>query len=155
MFIEPAVQLDCQAVAATSQAARRPTVLIVKDSPDLSHAFDPMCSYLGIQVETLPAEQNLIEALLAHRPMAVIAEFEGEHQDGCHVLKMVADYDPTLPCLLLTGGDPRLAGAADAVEELWGLTQVHKLHDLSNLADIVEFLFHAGRMGECMRLLRC
>jgi hypothetical protein len=68
---------------------------------------------------------------------------------------MVADYDPTLPCLLLTGGDPRLAGAADAVEELWGLTQVHKLHDLSNLADIVEFLFHAGRMGECMRLLRC
>lgn len=153
MFIETVVQLDCQTVPGASSTKRTPTVLIVEDSHDLSHAFDPICSYLGIQVETLPVGQSLVEALLAHHPMAVIAEFEGSQQDGCHVLRVVADYDPTLPCLLLTGGDPRLAGAADAVEELWGLTQVHKLPGLSSLADIVEFLFHAGRKGECMRLL--
>lgn len=155
MFIEPVVQPDCQTVPGVSPEARRPTILIVEDRPDLSPAFDAMCSYLGIQVETTSAEQNLIEALLVHRPMAVIAEFDGEQQDGGHVLKLVADYDPSLPCLLLTGGDPRLTGAADAIEELWGLSQIHKLPDLSNLTGIVEFLFHAGRKGDCMRLLPC
>lgn len=155
MFIEPVIQLDCQTAPGVSPGGRKPTVLIVEDSHDLSGAFGPMCSYLGIQVETVSAEQNLAEVLVMHRPMAVIAELEGEQQDGCHVLKLLANYDPTLPCLLLTGGDSRLAGAADAIEELWGLSQVHKLPDLSNLAGIVEFLFHAGRKGDCMRLLPC
>ncbi len=39
-------------------------------------------------------------------------------------MKLVARHSRDLPILLLTSGDPVLMGAADAVQDLWGLTSV-------------------------------
>jgi hypothetical protein len=85
--------------------------------------------------------------------MAVLAAIEAAGQDGCHVMKTVADHDRSLPILLLTGGDPVLAGAADAVEELWGLSCVLKRPILPGLGELVEFLCLAGQMGRCLGLM--
>ena len=68
---------------------------------------------------------DLIERVLrGHRPMAVICDVDGEEQDGFHAMKLIADYSRDLPIMLLTDGDAVLMGAADAVQDLWGLTSV-------------------------------
>ena len=85
--------------------------------------------------------------------MAVIAELEGRGQDGCHVMMQVADHDPGLPILMLTGNEPGLVGAVDAVEELWNLTGVTKSRVLPEIGHLVEFLFRAGRRGDCMHMM--
>jgi hypothetical protein len=65
----------------------------------------------------------------------------------------VADYDRDMPVLLLTGDDPALLGAVDAVEEIWQLTAVDKWPQLLGVGAVVDFLFRAGRRGDCMRLM--
>jgi hypothetical protein len=85
--------------------------------------------------------------------MAVVCELDGVGQDGCHVMKTVACHDVTLPILMVTGEDAVLAGAADAVQELWKLTDVTTTATLPSIAGLVDFLFHAGRKGGCMRLM--
>ena len=85
--------------------------------------------------------------------MAVVCELDGAGQDGCHVMKTVASHDPSLPVLILTGEDPALVGAADAVEEIWRLTEVSKAERLPGIAGLVDFLFQAGRKAGCLRLM--
>ncbi len=46
----------------------------------------------------------------------------------------------SLPIMLVTGSDPSLIGAADAVEEILALSNVVKLQDAPGLGDVVEFL---------------
>jgi hypothetical protein len=84
--------------------------------------------------------------------MAVVCELDGGGQDGCHVMKTVAMHDPALPIMLITGTDQMLIGAADAVEEIWGLSSVLKLRDAPGLGDVVDFLFRTGRLGGSPRL---
>ena len=56
-----------------------------------------------------------------------------------------------LPVLLITGDDPALIGAIDAVEEIWQLTSVDKWQRLLGIGALVDFLLRAGRKGDCMR----
>ncbi len=68
-------------------------------------------------------------------------------------MKLIAAYDPGLPIMMLTGGDAALAGAADAIEEVWGLTSVVTRDEPPSPGELVEFLFHAGQRGRCLGLL--
>jgi precorrin-3B methylase len=65
----------------------------------------------------------------------------------------VAAHDRDLPVMLISGGDPALLGAIDAVEEIWQLTSVVRSQQLPGVGAIVDFLFRAGRRGNCMRLM--
>ena len=85
--------------------------------------------------------------------MAVVAEMDATGQDGCHVLMTVAATDRDIPVLLITGDDPSILGAIDAVEELWQLSSVIKWPRLLGVGAVVDFLFRAGRKGRCMRLI--
>jgi hypothetical protein len=130
-----------------------PTVVVVSDNHSVGAAVDQIGEFLGVGVVVLGTEAELAPILRTFRPMAVVTDMEGEDQDGCHVMMLVAYHDPDLPILLLTGDDPSLAGAADAVEELWGLSAVTKAPYLPGAGPLIEFLFHAGRRGECGRLI--
>jgi hypothetical protein len=44
-------------------------------------------------------------------------------------------------------------GAADAVQEVWGLTQVSQTSAYPLAGQLVSFLFMAGRRAGCMRLV--
>jgi len=85
--------------------------------------------------------------------MAVVAEMDTTGQDGCNVLMTVAAHDRDLPVLLITGGDPALLGAIDAVAEIWQLASVVKWPQFLGVGPAVDFLFRAGRKGGCMRSL--
>jgi len=132
---------------------RHPVLLIVEDGDGTAVAIQPICDFLDIAVETLPSEYDLAGALRDYHPMGVVAHLDCQGQDGCHVMMTVAQHDRSLPVLLLTGDDSALAGAADAVEELWKLEAVVKFPKLPGIGAIVDFIFRAGRKGRCLRLV--
>ncbi len=85
--------------------------------------------------------------------MGVVAHMDCEGQDGCNIMMTIAQHDRSLPIMLIIGDDAALAGAADAVEELWQLGSVLKTPSLPGIGTIVDFIFRAGRKGRCMRLM--
>jgi hypothetical protein len=139
--------------AGTGQESREPLVVVVEDGMRLSGAFQMICECLSVAVERIPSQDDLAPMLRARRPMAVVAEMDATGQDGCNVMMTIAAHDPSLPVLLITGHEPALLGAVDAVEELWQLSSVEKWPDVLGVGAIVDFLFRAGRKGHCMRLL--
>jgi hypothetical protein len=132
---------------------RHPLLLIVEDGNGIAAALQPICDFLDVAVERIPSENDLAGALRDYRPMGVVAHLDCQGQDGCHVMMTVAQHDCSLPILLLTGDDPALVGAADAVEELWKLEAVVKAPRLPSVGAIVDFIFRAGRKGRCTRLV--
>jgi hypothetical protein len=132
---------------------RNAIVAVVEDGVRISRELWAICEFLDIEVVRIPAHCDLSPVLRRQFPMAVVCELDGAPQDGCHVMKTVATYDPSLPVLIVTGDDEALIGAADAVEELWQLTEVSKIPALPGIAGLVDFLFQAGRKGNCLRLM--
>jgi hypothetical protein len=139
--------------SGTGHDTREALVLVVEDDFGLSRALRDVCECLNVAVERMPTEGDLGSILRQRRPMAVVAEMDAVGQDGCHVLKTVAALDRDLPVLLIVGEDPALLGAIDAVEEVWQLSSVVKFPELPGVGAVVDFLFRAGRKGDCMRLL--
>ncbi len=132
---------------------RTPLVLVIEDRPAISVAIAELCGYLGIAVDRLGAERDLTRGFRERRPMAVIATLDGPVQDGCYVMMQLAEHDPAVPLLLLTGGNEVLSGAADAVAELCALADVTQSAALPDAAELVTFLFRAGQAGRCLGLL--
>ncbi|HTW69269.1 MAG TPA: hypothetical protein VME47_05230 [Acetobacteraceae bacterium] len=148
------LEIDAGDVAVEAKPVQRhPMVLVVEDGNSTVDALHPICDFLEIAIEKVPSDHDLVKTLQDYNPMAVIAQMDCRGQDGCHIMMSVAQHDRTLPILLITGDDPALAGAADAVEEIWRLESVVKLPRLPSVGTFVDFLFRAGRKGRCMRLL--
>lgn len=142
--------LSNKAIAARSISA---SVLIISDNPGLVRAVSSVCDYLDIAADRLTTEVNAAIAMRARRPLAVIVDAEGRSQDGFNVMKEVAAFDRDLPVMVLTHGDHVLAGAAEAVEEAWGLRSVFKPARQVDITEIVNFLAQAGRRSGTLALL--
>jgi hypothetical protein len=139
--------------AGEVREGREALVVVVEDGVSLSESFRMICECLGITVERIASQDDLGPVLRNRRPMAVVAAMDAMGQDGCHVLMTVAAHDRGLPVLLMTGPDPALLGAVDAVEQLWELVSVEKWQQLSGVGPMVDFLFRAGRKGACIHLM--
>jgi DNA-binding NtrC family response regulator len=137
----------------TDQLLRNPLLLVIEDGDDTASSLQEICDFLDVVVERMSSEQDVAVALREYRPMGVVTHGDCRGQDGCHVMMAVAKYDFSLPIMMLVGDDPAIAGAVDAVEELWKLGNVTKLVELPGMSAIVEFLFRAGRKGHCTRFL--
>ena len=142
-----------EAGGGTGQAIREAVVVLVEDDFELSSMFGAVCECLSVAVERMSSRGDLDSVLRERQPMAVVARMEADGQDGCHVLMTVAAHDRDVPVMLISGSDPALLGAIDAIEEIWQLTSVLKLPQLPGIGAIVDFLFRAGRKGGCMRLM--
>ena len=132
---------------------REPLVVVIEDGARLWRAFRGICDCLDVEVAHIASRDDLGSVLRYHRPMAVVAELDAAGQDGCHVLMTVASHDRGLPILLITGDDPALLGAVDAVEEIWDLTSVTRWSEPLGAGEVVDFLSRAGLAGHCMRLM--
>jgi hypothetical protein len=132
---------------------REPLVLAVEDQIRFSPGLQTICEFLGIQLEQVSSHCDLASLLKMQRPMAVFCELDSSGQDGCHVMKIVAAHDRTLPIMVMTGDDPSLLGAVQAVEEIFHLTGVMACERLPFVGELVEFLFSAGRKGRCLSLM--
>lgn len=139
--------------AAASSPHRTPLVLVVEDGVRLSEAIQGLCEFLRVDVATIGGEDDLARTLRESRPMAVLAEMDGKSQDGGYVMMRIAEHDRALPLMLLTGADPSLIGAAEAIEELCDLSAVTRYPVLPAIGEVVEFLFRAGQSGSCLGLM--
>lgn len=134
--------------------AAQHSVLLVRDPDRDSECLQSVCEFLDIEVQHATTEADLRSVMHALRPMAVIADLDGEVQDGFHVMKVAADYDRSVPILLLTSYDPALLGAVDAVQEVWGLTRVATAASTAGIGALVDFICHAAREAGRPRLAR-
>jgi CheY-like chemotaxis protein len=141
--------LGTMAVAAAAQGI----VVVVTDDPAKIAGLAPVCEFLELRMEVVAVGTDLTRVLQEHNPMAVISDVEGQDQDGFHIMKLVARYSRDLPIMLLTAGDAVLMGAADAVQDLLGLTSVTRTSGFPVAGQLVGFLFSAGRRAGCMRLV--
>ncbi|MGD0106742.1 MAG: hypothetical protein ABSC06_22295 [Rhodopila sp.] len=139
--------------AGTMTTAQQGVVVIVSDDPDTIEKLAPVCEFLELRMEIVSAGTDLTRVLRDHGPMAVISDVDGHDHDGFHTMKLVAGHDTDLPVMLLTDGDPMLMGAADAVQDLWGLTSVTRTSGFPVAGQLVAFLFGAGRRAGCLRLV--
>ncbi len=128
-------------------------VIVVSDNPATIDRLAPVCAFLELQMTVVSAGTDLTDAMREHAPMAIITDVEGGEQDGFHIMKLVARHNRNLPIMLLTDGDAVLMGAADAIQDLWGLTSVTRTSGFPVAGQLVAFLFSAGRRAGCMRLV--
>jgi DNA-binding NtrC family response regulator len=135
-------------------AYRQALVVIASDSPDTIQQLEMVCEFFDLAVETVSAGTDLLRVLRDNRPMAVITDIDGHEQDGFHAMKVVGTFDRDLPVMILTGGDPVMMGAVDAVQESWNLTMVSRTTQANLAGQLAEFLYTAGRRAGCMRLVQ-
>jgi len=136
-----------------ARAEPQAVVIIVSDDPSAGDTIDMICDFFGLAVELVPTDFDLWPFLQEFRPMAVIAHADGSGQDGFHVMRTVAEYDCAIPVMLLCGGDPVLAGAAEAVQEVCGLNTLLAVPELPAIGSLVDFLFRAGRKAGLGRMM--
>ena len=134
-------------------SVRQGVVAVVSDDPMTIGNLAPVCEFLDLRMEIVSAGVDLNQVLHVHQPMAVITDVEGKEQDGFHIMKVIARHNRELPVMLLTNGDAGLMGAADALQDLLGLTSVTRTSAFPLAGQIVGFLFSAGRRAGCMRLV--
>lgn len=153
--IESMVSVEYNSLDGLSIKAHncQPLLLVVEDGSDLFDDLQIICDFLDLGIERVSGSEDLLAVLDERRPMAIVAELDGAEQDGCFVLMTVAAHNRSLPVLMVTGDDPALIGAVDAVEELWGLTSVVQTRGLPSVGKVVDFLFRAGRRAGVTRLL--
>jgi CheY-like chemotaxis protein len=152
-MITPAFATSGYSFSTTVPVTRQATVVVVSDDPATIANLQPVLDFVDLQMETVACGADLITVLDAHRPMAVIVGVDGGDQDGFYTMAMIARYNRDVPIMILTDGDATLMGAADAVQELCGLTAVTCSSGFPMAAQLVDFLFHAGRKAGCMRLV--
>lgn len=146
-------QYNAPLALTTQHETANPLVLVVEDDAGLFRSVEMVCEFLDLAVERISGHEDLLAALEERRPMAVISQMDGACQDGCFVMMTVAAFDRLLPVMMITGHDAALAGAADAIEELWGLDMVVSLPALPPVGGLVDFLFRAGRKAGVTRLM--
>jgi CheY-like chemotaxis protein len=131
----------------------QPVIVVVSDDPILATPLEVVCDFLSVSVEHVSSSDDLMAVLEAERPMAVITEVDCRDQDGFNVMMTVSRYDPDLPIMVLTGDDPVLIGASEAIEDVFGLTAVARSAKTPRIGVLVDFLFTASRKTGCLRLL--
>nr|WP_294577722.1 hypothetical protein [uncultured Rhodopila sp.] len=152
-MMNSAAALREQGFLSALASACQGVVVLVSDDPAIAAKLEPVCAFLELKTECVSSGQDLLTLLRAQQPIAVISDVEGDEQDGFHTMKVVADYHRDLPVFMLTDGDPILAGATDAMQEVCGLTSVAQSSGAPLAGELVGFLFGAGRRAGCMRLV--
>ena len=150
--VAPASSPDARGLS-TPPLPRKAIVAILEDDAEISDSLAKVLEFLDLHMVSLPSDQNLPASLAVLRPMAVITGVEMRDQDGCHVLMEIAQHDAALPVLMITGADFCMAGAIDAVEEIFSLTALTKRAVLPSAGEMVEFLAEAGRAGQCLNVI--
>jgi ActR/RegA family two-component response regulator len=154
-YLDVGLHSDSISSTCGQQMSERQSLLLLVDDDDIaSTALQPICEFLDIALERIPSDVDVRQALGEFRPMGVITALDCRGQDGCHVMITVADYDRTLPMMLLIGDEPFLAGAVDAVEEVWRLESVTKSPGPPSVGEIVDFIFRARHKSRCPRMSR-
>jgi len=118
---------------------------VVEEDHTISGGIGDLCVSLQIDVVVARTAAEFSRLLVARNPIAVVAAVDTRDQDGYHVLMEVSERERTLPVMLITGSDPAMMGAAEAVIELWRLDSVQICAHLPSVGQLAEFLCDSVR----------
>jgi hypothetical protein len=127
---------------------RSPVVLVIEDR-GFSREYRPVFEYLAIRPERIRAVPELVAALDAGPPIAVIWHLESD-LDQDQVARALADAARDVP-LLIVGNDDATA-CASGICARNGATPAH-LAAASCPRDVIEFLLRAGCQAGQLRVL--
>jgi DNA-binding NtrC family response regulator len=130
------------------------TIVVISDDRALSRSLEAVCDFLDLPIEHIPSDADVSVVLSREHPMAIIVDIDGIGQDGFNVMMTVSYYNRDLPLMLLAGGHPALIGAADAIQELWGLTDVVTAGPDLGVGELVDFCLKARQKAGSTRLLQ-
>lgn len=132
-------------------APATPLVLVVEAEPEISETLMQLGTFLRIRVVRVPTGAGLARALLAERPICVLAHAPDAGPEVCDALAAVARHDPALPVLLVSGNSI----AEDTVDEpgTEPLSNLYWVGQRPGLRMLVEFLFMAERQGDVSGLI--
>lgn len=137
--VDPATGVVC-ADAALAQAV----VVVVEPVASFATALEPVCAFLGIGVRQVERLAELGAQLRDCRPIAVFREVGSVDCQVYDLLMAVADYDSTLPMLVILDNDFAARGAVDAASRLWQLTAFVCATERPGIQALLDFLFAAG-----------
>jgi DNA-binding response OmpR family regulator len=103
----------------TTTPSRRPTLLIVDDSPTALVFLEAIFKGANYDVETAATGNEGIEKALRLVPDLVITDGIMPDVDGFDLIKRMREHEPTaqVPVIMLTSGDFRDAEYADRVPQ--------------------------------------
>jgi hypothetical protein len=127
-----------------SPALINPVVIVVETQPSLSNFISEVCDFLRIRVERIDHAAGIGQWLRDLQPIAMLSEMQDANYLLYDLLMSVADYDPTLPLLVVMQNDPATHGALEAARELWQLSDVSLLGERPGIRALIDFLFRAG-----------
>lgn len=128
-------------------------VVVLSGPGGVSRGLVHMAAALELELVTVQSHHDLPFRLHHARPIAVISELDPTGQPSCAALRCIATYHQDLPVLLVSGDDPAAHGTIDAVEQLWGLSGLHRLMAPPGPGDLIRFLCLAGRQDGRGRLM--
>jgi DNA-binding NtrC family response regulator len=100
-------------------------VLVVDDRKDVAMTLADMCRLAGHAAEVAQDGVGIRTLLQRLHPSAVIIDVIMPDQDGYEALKEIADFDPALPVLLVTGYGDTLLRMGATLGRAHGLSVLH------------------------------
>lgn len=134
-------------IATMPDDGENATVLLMDGCRRMTELVLEMCEVMGMRLVHVHDAASLRGNLWGRQPVGVLCDAT-RHGAGSadHVLKLVADYDRTLPLLLVADANPSIQGEIDAVEDICRLTHVTRLTVTPSPFDIAAFMFETGRL---------
>jgi hypothetical protein len=119
-------------------------IVVVEPVASFTNALEPVCAFLGVGVLRVERQADLGALLRGCRPIALFSEVGPVDCQVYDLLMAVADYDTTLPMLMILDNDPAARGALDAASRLWQLTEFVCAVERPGIRALLDFLFAAG-----------
>jgi CheY-like chemotaxis protein len=98
---------DLRAVTSTGEQTQAPappaTVLIIDDQPDVRNSLCVMIRTLGYAAHAVPSGEAALVWLASNRASMVFTDLGMPGMDGAAVAKAIAEQQPTVPVVLMTG----------------------------------------------------
>ncbi len=139
--------------APAALGSRGLVVLVVEDHARLSEPLRPVCDFIGVAVEIVGPHDDLTALMQDRQPISIITQLDTQLRDCCSVMRAAAEYDRTLPILVVAGQEDALLGMVDAVEDLLQLSNVTKVKAMPGCGEIADFLFKACRNDDGLGLM--
>jgi hypothetical protein len=136
-----AVALSALAMSETDTRS----VIALTETGKASETLEDMAAALKLELVAIRSFHELPFKLHHHRPIAVVLELSPTAQSCRSALRCIAAYDPATHILMTSGEDPAVLGEIDVYENLWGLTGLHRMAGPPAPAELIGFLFGAGR----------
>lgn len=132
----------CRAGLPESSVSGGPLLLVLERTDVLSSTLRPLCSQLGLRIERVSADVH--PCVLACKGPIAIAAISGLDED--RILRIVAEYDPYLPVLLVGIDGTRTARSNVAEREtLTAIRRVGRFPGIGDLADLIVMSRRSGR----------